>query len=133
MRAPCCVHLGSEGHHLGRSRFIRSLHHSDDAAILLEDRHIFLDAVPDATSADFTKSPPGPWLLAHVPRTQAEHRIAAIGANAVATKALGIATGTPCLLVERRTWRGTETLTIVRPVFRGDAFDLTARFGPNVG
>jgi GntR family histidine utilization transcriptional repressor len=38
--------------------------------------------------------------------------------------------GTPCLLVELRTWRGAETLTIARQVFRGDAFDLTARFGP---
>ena len=38
LRPPCCVHLGSEGHHLGQSRFIRSLHLSDDAPVLLEDR-----------------------------------------------------------------------------------------------
>lgn len=130
MRPPCCVHLGAEGHHLGQSRFVRSVHLADDSPVLIEDRHIFLDAVPAAATADFRSEPPGPWLLGHVPWTEAEHRIAAIAADAVVARALEVGFGTPCLLVERRTWRGAETLTIARQVFRGDAFDLTARFGP---
>ncbi|MDZ4135200.1 MAG: UTRA domain-containing protein [Pseudotabrizicola sp.] len=130
MRPPCCVHLGAEGHHLGQSRFVRSVHLADGSPVLIEDRHIFIDAVPAAATADFRSEPPGPWLLGHVPWTVAEHRIAAIAADAVATRALEVDFGTPCLLVERRTWRGEETLTIARQVFRGDAFDLTARFGP---
>lgn len=48
----------------------------------------------------------------------------------VVSRALGVTSGSPCLLVERRTWRGTETVTIARQVFRGDSFDLIARFGP---
>ena len=130
-RPPCCVHLGAEGHHLGQSRFIRSVHLADDSPVLVEDRHIFLDAVPDAATADFSRQPPGPWLLGHVPWTEAEHRIAAIAADTPTARALSVATGTACLLVERRTWRADETLTIARQVFRGDAFDLTARFGPS--
>ena len=129
-RPPCCVHLGAEGHHLGQSRFIRSVHLADDSPVLIEDRHIFLDAVPNAAMADFRSEPPGSWLLGHVPWTQAEHRIAAIAADAPTARALSVTAGTPCLLVERRTWRADETLTIARQVFRGDAFDLTARFGP---
>ena len=97
---------------------------------MMEDRHIFLDAVPQATSADFRAEPPGSWLIAHVPWTEAEHRIAAIAAESPVSRALQIASGAPCLLVERRTWRGGDTITMVRQVFRGDAFDLTARFGP---
>ena len=130
-RPPCCVHLGSEGHHLGQSRFIRSLHLSDGAPVLLEDRHIFLDAVPDAMSADFRAGPPGAWLVAHVPWTEAEHRISAIAAETGVARALQVAGGSACLLVERRTWRGAETVTIARQVFRGDSFDLVAHFGPN--
>lgn len=130
MRPPCCVHLGAEGHHLGQSRFVRSVHLADDSPVLIEDRHIFLDAVPGAATADFRSEPPGPWLLGHVPWTEAEHRIAAIAADAVVARALEVDFGTPCLLVERRTWRAEDTLTIARQVFRGDAFDLTARFGP---
>lgn len=129
-RPPCCVHLGAEGHHLGQSRFIRSVHLADDSPVLIEDRHIFLDVVPHAATPDFSGEPPGPWLLGHVPWTEAEHRIAAIAADVVAARALEVNFGTPCLLVERRTWRGEETLTIARQVFRGDVFDLTARFGP---
>lgn len=130
MRPPCCIHLGAEGHHMGRSRFIRSVHLADESPILVEDRHIFLDAVPAAATADFEREPPGPWLLGHVPWTEAEHRIAAVPADTLTAKALGVGLGTPCLLVERRTWRGTETITIASQIFRGDAFDLTARFGP---
>ncbi len=130
LRPPCCVQLGAEAHHLGRSRFIRSVHLADDNPILVEDRHIFLDAVPDAATADFRHEPPGPWLLGCVPWTEAEHRIAAIPADALTARALGMTLGAACLLVERRTWRGDETLTIARQVFRGEAFDLTARFGP---
>ena len=132
LRPPCCVHLGAEGHHLGRSRFIRSLHLADENPVLVEDRHIFLDAVPDAAAADFHQEPPGPWLLGHVPWTEAEHRIAAIPADPHTAKSLVVGLGAPCLLVERRTWRGEETITIARQVFRGDSFDLTARFGPSV-
>ena len=97
----------------------------------MEDRHIFLDAVPDAATANFRFEPPGPWLLGHVPWTEAEHRIAAIAADALTARSLEVSVGTPCLLVERRTWRWEETLTIARQIFRGDAYDLTARFGPS--
>ena len=130
-RPPCCVHLGAEGHHLGQSRFIRSVHLADGSPVLMEDRHIFLDAVPDAATANFRFEPPGPWLLGHVPWTEAEHRIAAIAADALTARSLEVSVGTPCLLVERRTWRWEETLTIARQIFRGDAYDLTARFGPS--
>ena len=133
IRPPCCIHLGSEGHHLGKSRFIRSLHLAGGSPVLIEDRHVFLDAVAEAADADFRTEPPGPWLLGHVPWTEAEHRIAAIPADAQTARALEVSLGAPCLLVERRTWRGEATITIARQIFRGDAFDLTARFGPSAG
>ena len=124
------MYLGDEGHQLGNSRFIRSVHLSGGIPILMEERYVFLETVTDAENADFSIEPPGPWLLAHVPWTEAEHRIAAIAADSSVAQALEIAIGTPCLLVERRTWRGSETLTIAKQMFRGDAFELTARFGP---
>jgi GntR family histidine utilization transcriptional repressor len=98
---------------------------------MLEDRHIFLGTVPEAERVDFLTAPPCPWLVENVPWTEAEHRIAAIAAELPIARALEIANGAACLLVERRTWRGTATATIVKQIFRGDAFDLIARFGPN--
>ena len=130
-RPACCEYLGEEGHLLGPSLFIRSLHSSDGAPLLLEDRHIFLIAVPDAETVDFTTTPPSSWLLGHVPWTEAEHRISADIADTAAAKALTIAPGSACLVVERRTWRGSATLTRVRQIFRGDAYQLVARFAPS--
>lgn len=130
LRPACCVHLGAEGHHLGESRFLRVLHLSDGQPIMAEDRHIFLDAVPEARATDFAAEPPGSWLVRRVPWTEAEHRIAAVAAEAQVARALELAHGAPALLIERRTWRGPDTVTIVRQWFRGDAFDLTARFAP---
>jgi GntR family transcriptional regulator, histidine utilization repressor len=109
---------------------ITSLHSSDGKPLLLEERQIFVDAVPSAAAVDFTQEQPGAWLLQHVPWTEAEHRILAESASAATAKALEIEKGAACLVVERRTWRGTETLTQVRQVFRGDAYDLMARFAP---
>lgn len=129
-RAPCCVHLGTEGHHLGRSRFLRTLHIVDGRPVMIEDRHIFLDAVPAAETAEFLGDPPGSWLIAHVPWTEAEHRISAVEAAAETAALLAVGRGAACLLLERRTWRGRETVTIVRQTFRADAVDLTARFAP---
>lgn len=127
---PCCSHLGPEGHHLGRNRFLRSLHSIDDQPVMLEDRHIFLETVPLAETADFFEVPPGSWLIAHVPWTEAEHRISAVAAESKTANLLEVTSGAACLLLERRTRRGDETVTIVRQTFRGDSFDLTARFSP---
>lgn len=130
-RSACCVHLGAEGHHLGSSRFVRCLHLADGRPLVLEERHIFLDAVPEIETADLASEPPRIWLLGHVPWTGAEHRISAVAAEGLAAKHLGLTSGAPCLYLERRTWRGTETVTIAKQTIRGDAFDLVARFDPS--
>lgn len=130
-RAACCEHLGAEGHELGDSLFIRSVHLCDEVPLVLEERHVFLSAVPAAREVDFHLMPPGSWLLGHVPWTEAEHKISALVTDSATARALAVAAGSACLVVDRRTWRGSETLTRVRQVFRGDAYHLTARFGPS--
>lgn len=106
------------------------LHLANGRPLALETRLISLAAVPEALEVDFAATPPGSWLLRHVPWTEAEHRISALGASAATAQALAIPKGTACLSLERRTWRAGETVTFVRQVFRGDAYDLVARFAP---
>lgn len=106
------------------------LHSANGRPLGLEERLISLASVPEAAEADFAATPPGSWLLRHVPWTEAEHRIRAVGANARAAEALRVPRGAACLSLERRTWRGGETVTYVRQFFRGDAYDLVARFSP---
>ena len=45
-------------------------------------------------------------------------------------RALNVAEGAPCLVVERRTWSGETPVTQVRLTYPGEAHELVARFTP---
>jgi GntR family histidine utilization transcriptional repressor len=96
----------------------------------LEERLINLDVVPPASEVDFTRVPPGTWLLGHVPWNEAEHRITASLADDIALKALTLKKPAACLVVERRTWRKNKIITSVRVTYPNDLYQLTARFTP---
>ena len=107
------------------------VHLADAIPLAVEYRLISAAAVPDIVDAKLDSAPPGSWLLQHVPWTEAETRISAVGASAEEAHWLGVALATPCLCVERRTWRRGEWITYVRQIFLGGSYDLVARFGPN--
>ena len=112
---------------------LRGLHVAGGRPFALEDRLISLSAVPEAATTDFAAEPPGAWLLHHVPWTEAENRISAVGADQAVAELLALDVGTALLAVERRTWRAGEPVTWVRQLFPGEAYDLVARFGPARG
>lgn len=95
-----------------------------------EDRILNLDAVPEAADVDFTGIAPGPWLINQVPWSTAEHLIKAVAADEEQAKALDIASGTACLVVERRTWNDSGLITHVRLTYPGDRHALVAQFSP---
>ena len=97
----------------------------------LEERLINLVAVPAAADQDFAVLAPGGWLLESVPWTAAEHKIRAVAAARSTATALVVRPGTPCLVIERRTWRAEVPVTHVRLTYPGDAHELIARFTPS--
>jgi len=109
---------------------IDGVHMVDGAPLGVEFRLVSATAVPEIVKADLDSVPPGSWLLQHVPWTEAETRISAVAALADEARWLGVPAGSPCLCIERRTWRGAERVTYVRQLFLGDAYDMVARFGP---
>ncbi|KAJ8137178.1 hypothetical protein OY671_009609, partial [Metschnikowia pulcherrima] len=109
---------------------IDCLHSADGIPFAFEHRSISSAVVPAAAEADFSRTPPGTWSSAHVPWTEAEHRIGARAADARAAESSNIAKGAPCSMSERRTWRGDAHVTWVRQSFAADAFDRGARFTP---
>lgn len=111
-------------------RHVTGIHHGQNGPFAFEDRLISLASVPEASDADFTQHSPSFWLIQYVPWTQARHRISAVGASAEVCHHLKIPRQTPCLLVERWTWRAGEPVTYVCQTFRGDRFDLVATFTP---
>ena len=109
---------------------LTGLHRADGDPFAVERRWISLATVPQAAEQDFAAVAPGSWLLAHVPWSDARHRIAATGADAHQAAALDIAPGEPCLRLERWTWRAGALVTYVRQVFPGTRYDLVAEFKP---
>ncbi len=123
---------GDEGRLAAKGPVLELLcrHSANGRAFALEERVIDLAAAPAARTAPFDATPPGAWLLAHVAWSEAEHRIAASGADAVVAEQLGLAAGHPCLTLTRWTWRSGEGITAVRQTFPGEAYALVARFSP---
>ncbi|RUM96075.1 histidine utilization repressor [Pseudaminobacter arsenicus] len=108
-------------------------HFGGDQPFCFEERLINLDAVPEADAETFAERAPSPWLVEQVPWSTGEHRIQAIGATAATAAALDIARGTPCLLIERRTWSAEQPITHVRLTYPGEGHELVARFAPSQG
>lgn len=103
-------------------------HFADERPYALEHRIINLEAVPEASAADFSQDPPGSWLLRHVAWTEAEHRITAINASPAIARALGVGEGEACLALERWTWRSSERITYARLIYPGQTYGLVAHF-----
>ena len=125
----------AEMHKLGleapvRVLALRCLHRASGRPFALEERLINLQAAPEAADIDFAETPPGSWLLGHVPWTEAEHRISAANPNRATASILGLQTTAACLVLERQTWRGADRITQVRLVFPSEAYELVARFAP---
>lgn len=112
---------------------LRTLHHAGALPFCLEYRLINLAAVPQAASQSFADEPPGAWLVSHVPWTSAEHRIRAGASDADMAALLKVACGTPCLVIQRRTWTGASPVTYVRLAYPGEHHELVAHFSPTKG
>lgn len=109
---------------------IRCLHLSNGAPFQLEERLVSVEAAPGLTRHLLEAQPPGPWLLAHVPWTEAEHTIAAYEAGPAEAEVLEVPVGSACLVVERKTWNGDVPVTIARLWHSGAQHRLVGRFEP---
>lgn len=114
----------------GEVLVLSGVHLADGRPLAFEERTVSLAAVPAMRDADLAAVAPGTWLLAHVPWTEAETRVSAAAADALLAKTLRLEVGAPCLVIERRTWRGPDGVTAVRQCFDARAYDLVARFSP---
>lgn len=114
----------------GAVMVLTCLHFGSDVPYCVEERIINLAAVPAAAGESFMTAAPGPWLVAHVPWTEAEHRITAVLPSKKCAAYLDIVPTAPCLVVERMTWRAAVPLTHVRFTYPGNAREMIARFQP---
>ncbi len=111
---------------------LRGVHHAGDSAFCHEARIINPAAAPAALAEDFRAIAPGQWLMREIPWTSAQHRIRAVGAGAAMARALGVALGSPCLEVTRRTEIAGQWVTLVTQTYPGERHELVAEFSPNI-
>ncbi|MCS6932556.1 MAG: UTRA domain-containing protein [Acetobacteraceae bacterium] len=107
---------------------VATRHLSDGVPVQFEERLVNVAAAQGIEAERFACTPPGRWLLDHVPWTEAEHAIGAENAPARIASRLGIAAGAACLVVERRTWNGETPVTFARLWHPGARHRLVGRF-----
>ncbi|SMF41518.1 GntR family transcriptional regulator, histidine utilization repressor [Xaviernesmea oryzae] len=109
---------------------VTCLHSAGGQPFCLEERLINLETVPEAGEFEFETLAPGPWLLAQIPWTAAEHRIQAVSAGKKEAKFLKLSAGHACLVIERQTWSYAGPVTNVRLTYPGNRHMVTAQFKP---
>ena len=109
---------------------VETLHKLAGRPEAYEKRLINAAAVKEAATETFAESPPGTWLLEHVPWSNAEHAIEAVNANETLATLLEIKVHAACLVVERRTWQLGTLITEARIIYPGVRHRLVGRFSP---
>lgn len=110
--------------------WLRCLHLSDDKPFQLEERLVNVEAAPGITCHPLETESPGRWLMAHVPWTDAEHKILAREAPPEVAEQLQIRPRSACLVVERRTWNSSTPVTYARLWNPGVTHTLIGHFQP---
>lgn len=102
----------------------RILHKEDGTPIQLEDRFVNSGEASDYLRQDFTRVTPHAYLLRRTEVTFVDNTIRAIRLDDESSKLLQINPSQPCLLLDRRTWRGTVPVTRSRFLYPGDRYRL---------
>lgn len=106
------------------------LHLCNGEPYQLEERLVNIDAAPGITCRPLDEAGPGPWLVTHVPWTDAEHKISAQEAPPAIAAHLKVRTQAACLVVDRRTWNEAVPVTYARLWHAGNQHSLVGHFQP---
>ena len=106
------------------------VHCEHELPLQCEDRYVNPARAPDYLSVDFTQTTPTHYLLEVAPLWEAQVAIEAAVPTAQEARLLGVARGTPCLIVTRRTVSRALPVTLARLVHPGTRYLLEGRFQP---
>ena len=102
----------------------RLLHKEDGTPVQIEDRFVNAAEAPAYLEQDFTRITPHAYLLRMTEVTFVDNTIRAIRPDDESREALQIDANQPCLLLDRRTWRGDVPVTRSRFLYPGDRYRL---------
>ncbi|MCC6304641.1 MAG: UTRA domain-containing protein [Rhodobacteraceae bacterium] len=102
----------------------RIVHREDGTPIQLEDRFVNAREAPHYLDQDFSAITTHAYLLQATEITSVENSIRAVRPGDEARLLLRIDDAQPCLLLDRRTWRGDVPVTRSRFLYPGDRYRL---------
>lgn len=105
------------------------LHRRDGEPVLLEDRLVNAALAPGYADIDLTETTSYAYLTRAAILEKVEHVIRATGASTEAARILKIKTGSPCLVVQRRTWSRGEVASLATLTYAGDRYEIFGQFG----
>jgi len=112
----------------GEVMAVQGIHYASNWPLAFEERLINLSAVPDVRNIDLSHQSPGHWLLNHVAWSRVENQVSADNASLEIAQHLKISKHDACLVLERRTWRKEEAITLVKQIFNAKSYRLKASF-----
>lgn len=108
----------------------RLVHYENSVPIQLEERYVNPAVCADFLSLDLMTETPSHYLFERAPLTEAEQIVEAVLADDMISAALDVATGSPCLLIRRRTFSGTQVASVAKLFHPGARYQLAGRFKP---
>lgn len=106
------------------------VHCENDRPIQVEDRYVNPKLAPAFLDQDFAEVTPSHYLLTHVPYSEMEHVIESKPPSERECALLEIEPAEPCLILNRRTWKGEIVVTRVRFTHPGGSYRLGSRIRP---
>ena len=104
---------------------IECVHYSGAIPIQHEQRVINLNALPEASSTDFTIQSPSNWLQRNAPWPNLTQTIGAVGAGEVIANRLNVRHGTPCIGIHQIARNARKYLTMVTFTSPAGRFNIT--------
>ncbi|GAA0373579.1 histidine utilization repressor [Bowmanella denitrificans] len=99
-------------------------HWQDDEPLQLEQRYVNPALAPDYLKQDFSQLTPHEYLCSAAPLTEAEHKVQAMLADALAQQHLAMAAGAPCLRLHRTTWSRDGVVSHALLTHPGEKYQL---------
>jgi GntR family transcriptional regulator len=112
---------------------IERLRLADDKPMAVETRFLAYDICPDLLGEDLESASINRLLLEkfHLPLVRVELTMGVAVLRGREAALLKVRSGTPGLRVDRLTWTtGSRPVTLMRSLYRGDQYRLTAQLGP---
>ena len=107
---------------------LRAIHFQEQNPMQIEDRLINPSLVPEFIEQDFSVRTATQYLVGLFMPDEMEHVVRAVLPDSGTASLLGIDSASPCLELNRRTWRKGRVVTCVTLTYPGHRYNLAARY-----